>query len=56
VFLLVKKVCEDLYLVGLDSVELTAGFVLYYFSGNIAGWILMEAIASMKIKRNFAKP
>jgi len=56
VIFLVKKVCQDLNLVGLDIVELTPAFDLNNNTANIAARILMEAIASMKIKRNFAKP
>ena len=52
---LVKKVCQDLNLVGLDIVELTPAFDLNNNTANIAARILMEAIASMKIERNFAK-
>ena len=56
VIFLVKKVCQDLNLVGLDIVELTPAFDLNNNTANIAARILMEAIASMKIKRNFTKP
>ena len=53
---LVKKVCQDLNLVGLDIVELTPAFDLNNNTANIAARILMEAIASMKIKRDSTKP
>ena len=56
VIFLVKKVCHDLNLVGLDIVELTPAFDLNNNTANIAARILMEAIASMKIKRDSAKP
>ena len=56
VIFLVKKVCQELNLVGLDIVELTPAFDLNNNTANIAARILMEAIASMKIKRNFEKP
>ena len=53
---LVKKACQNLNVVGLDIVELTPDFDLNNNTANIAARILMESIASMKIKRNFAKP
>jgi len=56
VIFLVKKVCQHLNLVGLDIVELTPAFDLNNNTANIAARILMEAIASMKIKRNSANP
>lgn len=48
---LVKKACQDLNVVGLDIVELTPDFDLNNNTANIAARILMEAIASMKIKK-----
>ena len=53
---LVKKACQNLNVVGLDIVELTPDFDLNNNTANIAARILMESIASMKIKRNFSKP
>ncbi len=49
---LVKKVCEKCYVVGLDIVELTPDFDLNNNTANIAARTLMEALASMKMRRD----
>jgi agmatinase len=46
---LVKRICSNLRVVGLDLVELCPDYDLNYNTANIAARLLMEAIASIKV-------
>jgi agmatinase len=51
---LVKKVCSNLHVVGLDIVELCPDYDHNYNTANIGARLLMEAIASLNLTTNQA--
>jgi arginase family enzyme len=48
---MIKKICENLQIVGMDIVELCPDYDLNQNTANHASRILMETIASLRIKK-----